>query len=100
MSEICKICGTEKIDGKCPNAEMHLKKMCLNCVSCNIIDNGHVCLNEENLNDAMEKVKANVPSGYEIENLELKPLALKDATKKCKRWVLDRDFIMEELLNI
>ena len=102
MSEFCKICGTEKVDGKCPNAENHLKKMCFNCVSCkdgnkDINDSGALfCYNEENLNDAVEKVKANIPSGYSLENISLVPIALKDPTKKCKRWKLNTEIILKE----
>ena len=96
MSEICKICGTEKIEGKCPNAELHLKKMCLNCESCD----GMFCNNQDNLNDAVEKIKQNVPAGYSLENIELKPIALKDVTKKCKRWSLNFDIIKAEYENL
>lgn len=97
MSEICKICGSEKIEGKCPNAESHLKKMCINCISCDCTSEGeHFCANEQNLSDAVEKLKANVPPGYAIENVELKPLALKDITKKCKRWSIDKQKVLDE----
>ena len=96
MKEICKICGTEKVEGKCPNAELHLKKMCLNCTSCNFADD-YFCQNEENMHDAVDKILANVPSGYAIEEIKLKPLPLKDATKKCARWSLETNTIIDEL---
>ena len=99
MSEICKICGSEKVEGKCPNAETHLKKMCLNCNSC-YEDNGKCqCRNEENLKDATQAFLKSVPSGYEVENLSLKPVALKDPTKKCKRWEINKNIILAELQN-
>ena len=102
MSKICKICGTEKVDGKCPNAETHYKKMCLNCVFSELLlsdseEDEYVCGNKENLNDAVEKLKENTPGGYVIENITLKPIVLKDPTKKCKRHSIDAEKILNEL---
>ena len=81
-------------DGKLP---VEGKKMCLNCTFC---ESGTTCINDKNMNMAREKVLAAVPGGYEITNLELKPLPLKDATKKCSNWSLDRDLINEWLEKI
>ena len=82
----CPFCGSEFVDGKCPNGP-HFKPMCLNCEFCEPIDGGkYECINEENKNNALEKIKASVPSGYEIESLNIKPVPLKDETKKCKNW--------------
>ena len=102
MSKFCKICGAEieSVDGKCPNAELHLKKMCFNCVSCSVEDDNCFCKNEDNLKDAVEAVKKNIPSGYELQNIELKPIALKDPTKKCKRWSLNLNTIVQELNSL
>jgi hypothetical protein len=84
----CPFCGSEFVDGKCPNGP-HFKPMCLNCNDCNDIDTDKpVCVNEENKNNALEKIKESVPSGYEIETIAIKPLPLKDVTKKCKKWSL------------
>lgn len=87
----CVFCGSDLVDGKCPNGP-HFKPMCLNCNDCQNVDTTPVCVNEENKNNAMEKIKESVPSGYEIESLAIKPLPLKDATKKCKNWSLYTDF--------
>jgi len=97
MNKFCKICGAELIDGKCPNGE-HLKKMCLNCSFCEEIDDSLICKNEENLTAALNKVKESLPSGYEFENLSLKPIPLKDPLKKCKKWTLNENVIKEALL--
>ena len=84
----CPFCGSEFVDGKCPNGP-HFKPMCLNCEFCGSAGEGrYVCINEENKKNALEKIKESVPSGYEIETLSIKPLPLKDETKKCKNWVI------------
>ena len=98
MSKYCKICGAELVEGKCPNGE-HLKKMCLNCVSCEEQDGVLYCKNEENFAAALAKVKEAIPSGYEFETLSLKPIALKDPCKKCKKWSIDNQGVLEALIN-
>ena len=87
----CPFCGSDLVDGKCPNGP-HFKPMCLNCNDCQDIDTKPVCINEENQQSALEKIKESVPSGYEIETLTIKPLPLKDATKKCKKWNIFKNF--------
>lgn len=86
----CVLCGADLVDGVCPNLAEHIKPMCLNCYHC---DEHTYCNNEDNKKDAIEKIKTSVPSGYELTNLELRPLPLKDATKKCKRWLLNTSVI-------
>ena len=81
-------------DGKIP---VEGKKMCINCSFC---EHGITCTNEENMNRAKEKVLAAVPGGYEITNLEMKPLPLKDPTKKCINWSLDNELINEWIKKI
>lgn len=98
--DYCKICGAELVEGKCPNGE-HFKKMCLNCSSCEqtLTDESYFCKNEENLNAALSKVKEAIPSGYEIEELSLKPIALKDPCKKCKKWAINQEVVLKELIG-
>lgn len=96
MNNYCKICGAELVEGKCPNGE-HLKKMCLNCTYCNENNEQLFCENEENLTAALNKVKEAIPSGYEFENLSLKPLPLKDPLKKCKKWCMNSILVLDEL---
>lgn len=91
MNNKCIFCGADIVDGKCAN-EPHFKQMCLNCNDCKHIDDKTVCINEENQKAAIEKIMQAVPSGYEVETLSLKPLSLKDATKKCKKWNLLENF--------
>lgn len=86
---LCFFCGAELVDGKCPNAASHIVKMCINCEFCGLDnDSNRVCYNAENMENAIEKVKAALPSGYDFVNLELKPLPLKEPTKKCKKWAI------------
>ena len=97
----CVFCGTDLVDGKCPNFNQHLNKMCLNCSSCNceMGDDGtekYLCVNETNMNNILNKIKESLV-GYEIEDIKLKPLPLKDFTKKCKLWTLNGLKISEEL---
>lgn len=95
----CIFCGCELIDGSCPNGP-HFKAMCLNCDFCKDEDGKCYCNNPENKEDAINKIKASIPSGYEIEELKVKPLPLKDETKKCKRWNLLKNFSELYLNNI
>lgn len=81
-------------DGKLP---IEGKKMCLNCSFC---ENGITCASEDNMNRARERVLAAVPGGYEISNLELKPLPLKDPTKKCVNWSLNNELINDWITKI
>lgn len=95
----CIFCGEELIEGKCPNHEQHFKTMCLNCNFCSkeVSENEEIinmfCNNEEHMANALKKIKESVPSGYEIENLKIKPLPIKDVTKSCKKWLIQRDFL-------
>ena len=99
MSKFCKICGAELVEGKCPNGE-HLKKMCLNCTFCDeTSDETLICNNKENLEAALNKVKESLPSGYEIETLTLKPIPLKDPCKKCKKWTLNQEVVLKNLIG-
>lgn len=84
--EKCIFCG-ETLNGNklCPNIEQHFKPMCLNCQFCYGKDK-LVCLNEDNRQEAIKKLMNANDTGYEITNITLSPLPLKDATKKCKHY--------------
>ena len=98
----CVFCGTEMVNGVCPNEELHVKGMCLNCNSCWKVDNdnddgeSYVCINEENKEDALNKVMGSIqaPAGYTIKSLELSPVPLKDVTKKCRRYQMNKELLM------
>ena len=97
MMNRCLICGevlTE--EGKCPNAALHFKPMCYNCTHMSVIENDCVCTNDDNKNDAIQKIIASYDGGYQITGITLKPLPLKDPTKKCKRHQIDSDVLLEE----
>lgn len=97
----CLFCGADLVDGCCPNIEQHFVKMCLNCTSCDfgVTEDGtekYFCTNETNMNNQLNKLK-DALNGYEIEEIKLKPLPLKDYTKKCKLWNMHGLRISEEL---
>ena len=88
--ERCIFCGEILNEhGKCPNAAQHLKPMCLNCCHVGFEDDACLCCNEDNKNDAIQKIMSSYEGGYQITGLTLKPLPLKDPTKKCKRYELN-----------
>lgn len=78
-----------------------LKKMCLNCDSCILNDDGtYACRNEAVMNIGREKILAAVPEGYEIDSLTLKPMFLKNPTKKCGNYKADIDYLVEKVKAI
>jgi hypothetical protein len=94
----CVFCGEIlNEEGICPNMNQHFKPMCLNC---DFFDSERCfCLNEENEKDAEQKIRQNCDFGYEITNLTLSPLPLKDPTKKCKRHFLNSDKLISQIKN-
>lgn len=82
--------------------QITIKSMCINCVFCN---SNMSCGNEDNKELArkqfIESIKSSTkPSGYDIESIsvDLKPVPLRDVTKKCSRHELDVDVIISYLL--
>lgn len=102
MTEKCILCGEPLENGKCPNASTHFKKMCLNCKFCERENDNHFCMNDENQADFINRIKmANTVQGpYEIVNVEIKPLPLKDASKKCARWTVDEELVINFVKSI
>lgn len=93
MANYCKLTGVDLEKEECP-----IKKMCLNCKFCIENEDGtFACKNENVLNIAKEKIMAAVPDGYEIENISLKPMALKNPIKKCPNYDTNIDVINNEL---
>ena len=88
----CLFCGELlNEEGKCPNAAQHFKPMCLNCEHMGYDGEDCVCCNDDNKNDAIQKIMSSFEGGYEITGVTLKPLPLKDPAKKCKRWSMNLD---------
>ena len=98
MSEFCIICGSELVEGKCPNAH-GVKKMCLNCIWHRRKEEGFVCTNEVVLKPAYEKMMAALPEGFEVEVIQLKPMALKNPCKKCGNHEFDGRAVATRLLD-
>jgi hypothetical protein len=99
MLDRCVFCGEELIGGICPNKEQHIKPMCLNCEYCKREDGKYYCINEDNKLDAIQKIKTSFDGGYVITNVELQPLPLKEPSRKCKRYYLNCDRIVNTLRN-
>jgi hypothetical protein len=98
MSKFCVICGTELVEGKCAQAHI-VKPMCLNCEF--VIESGeeYRCINESVLGVAREKMLAALPDGYEVGEIEVKPMLLKSPCKKCGKYSLNRDSLAQYLLT-
>jgi hypothetical protein len=56
----------------------------------------YFCQNEENKEDAMKKMLSTLqaPAGYTVTSIDLSPVALKDATKRCRRYKVYNDLLM------
>ena len=97
----CLFCGELlNEEGKCPNAAQHFKPMCVNCNFVGDEDGNLLCCNDENKNDAAQKIMSSYEGGYQITGLTLKPLPLKDPTKKCKRYKMNFEKVSDALTKI
>ena len=98
MAKLCKLTGIdlENADAS-KRSEPFLEKMCLNCTSC--IENGdsYTCGNEKVMEAGRKKIFAAVPDGFEIEALTLKPMLLKNPTKKCGNYAPNLELIHTEV---
>lgn len=94
----CLICGTEFVDGKCPNVH-ELKSMCLNCISLSDTEGEYRCVNAAVLDIAREKMMAALPEGYEVDGISIKPMLLKNPCKKCKNYEMDKNRVIRAILN-
>jgi hypothetical protein len=57
-------------------------------------------MNETVMEKGREKILAAVPEGFEIDTLTLKPMALKNPTKKCGVYAVNIPALTEELNTI
>lgn len=83
MKEYCVLTGQEVTD---KGIEPIFKKMCLNCTTCITADDKYRCNNANVMELNKKKVLESLPEGFEIESITLKPMELKDPTKKCKNY--------------
>lgn len=83
MKEYCILTGREITDG---GIEPIFRKMCLNCTTCITEEEKYRCTNERVMEAGKKKIMESLPEGYEIESITLKPMELKDPTKKCKNY--------------
>lgn len=91
------ICGTELVDGKCPQTHV-VKPMCLNCESVTMDGDEYRCINDVVLGIAREKMLAALPEGYEVGEIEIKPMLLKNPCKKCGKYSQNKDSLAQYLL--
>lgn len=89
MKQYCRLTG---VDLSTDGASNGIKGMCLNCKSC-CGDEDFTCTNENVLAVGRNKIMESLPEGFEIDTLTLKPMKLKDPTKKCKNYSCDMDKI-------
>lgn len=98
MVNNCVICGTELVDGKCPSVHA-VKPMCLNCMYLIETDENECrCVNETVLDQARKKMMEALPEGYEVENLQIKPMLLKNPCKKCGKHEMNKVLVATTLL--
>lgn len=90
MKEYCILTGQEITEN---GIEPIFKKMCLNCTTCIIDDEKYRCTNEKVMEIGKKKILENLPDGFEVESISLKPMELKDPTKKCNKYVPDIELI-------
>jgi len=76
-------------------ADCNYKKMCLNCTSCLSDTEKYRCNNEKVMAVGKKKIMDSLPEGYEIESISLKPMELKDPTKKCKNYAANIEQITQ-----
>jgi len=91
--QYCKLTGVDLSQ----DGANGFKCMCLNCKSCHEGDEQFVCDNDAVMQVGMKKVIEALPEGFEIESLKLKPMKLKDPTKKCKNFAFDLDKVVDFL---
>ncbi len=91
------------LDKRADGYQSPLKKMCLNCVSCTLSqDDGPVsCINPTVLEAGKKKVLESLDGqDFVVGNVEIKAMTLKDPTKKCKQYAVNRAVIDDELNEI
>lgn len=97
MAKYCNITGVE-LNNETPSL---IKKMCLNCKSfIENVDGSYICTNETVMAKGREKILAAVPEGFEIDVLTLKPMALKNPTKKCGAYEANIDMLVDEIKQL
>lgn len=76
-----------------------IKPMCLNCTSCLEEDDVYRCNNPKVMESGFLKVSESLPEGFEIDTLVLKPMLLKNPTKKCPNYKTDEEMVIGEVMG-
>lgn len=85
--------GAEIAEGEQP---IHITKMCLNCKYVMDSDDCYRCCNDAVMEKGKEKILSSLPEGFEVETLVLKPMNLKNPTKKCGNY----DFNLDAVISV
>lgn len=96
MNEYFKLTGVELQEGEsCP-----IKKMCYNCEFLRENGDACTCVNDVVNERGKEKIIAALPEGFEIEELKLKPMKLKDPTKKCGQYSVAKEVVCNAIISL
>lgn len=96
MNDYFRLTGIELKEGEaCP-----IKKMCYNCEFVQENDGVCACTNELVNAKGKEKIIASLPEGFEIEELKLKPMKLKDPTKKCGQYSVANEVVCNAIISL
>ena len=79
--------------------QQFIKQMCLNCVSCIINEENYRCNNKNVMETGLKKVSESLPEGFEVDTLVLKPMILKNPTRKCPNYCVNKEFIINQLMS-
>lgn len=96
MNDYFRLTGVELQEGEvCP-----IKKMCYNCKF--VAEDGDTCTctNEAVNEKGKEKLLAALPDGFEIEELKLKPMKLKDPSKKCGQYAVNTEVVYQAVISL
>lgn len=87
MENLCLLTGVNKNDTP-------IKKMCINCVFSQKTDSNYICNNTNVIESGHEKIKEAAKNfGFDIDTLTLKPMELKNPSKKCQYYKVNIDMI-------
>lgn len=98
MAKYNVLTGEELVEGK--ELQSPIKQMCLNCKCMACENENYTCSNEKVMESGRKKILAAVPEGFEVETLTLKPMVLKNPTKKCPNYEVDQDVAFNALMGI
>ena len=85
---------------ECEEVSPLATKMCINCIDCLRENDGYFCKNSKVMETGRKKILDAVPEGFEIETLTLKPMALKNPTKKCPNYCVNEELVVNSIMEL